>query len=167
MQVDRVDIIEEPPLLLIRVVGSHFLWRMVRRMVGVLVAVGRRELKPADVPRMLAEASDESAALAAPASGLFLERVYYPDDNREGEIMQTPWAERYAQRTQRMRSSAVRELLKLTEQPDVISFAGGPPRARDVPGGRVHQGARRASWPRTGPARCSTGRPRATPRCGR
>ncbi len=45
--------------------------------------------------------------------------------------MQTPWTERFAQRTQRMRSSAVRELLKLTEQPDVISFAGGLP-APDV-----------------------------------
>ncbi|MEW5983689.1 MAG: PLP-dependent aminotransferase family protein [Acidobacteriota bacterium] len=41
--------------------------------------------------------------------------------------MQTLWAERFAQRTQRMRSSAVRELLKLTEQADVISFAGGLP----------------------------------------
>ena len=41
--------------------------------------------------------------------------------------MQTLWAERFAQRTQRMRSSAVRELLKLTELPDVISFAGGLP----------------------------------------
>jgi 2-aminoadipate transaminase len=41
--------------------------------------------------------------------------------------MQTPWTERFAQRTQRMRSSAVRELLKLTEQSDVISFAGGLP----------------------------------------
>jgi len=85
VQVDRVEIIEEPPLLLVRVVGSHFLWRMVRRMVGVLVAVGRRELKPADVPRMLVEASSESAALAAPASGLFLERVSYPGDDREGD----------------------------------------------------------------------------------
>jgi len=85
VQVDRVEIIEEPPLLVVRVVGSHFLWRMVRRMVGVLVAVGRRELKPADVPRMLVEASSESAALAAPASGLFLERVYYPGDDREGD----------------------------------------------------------------------------------
>jgi 2-aminoadipate transaminase len=45
--------------------------------------------------------------------------------------MQTPWTERFAQRTQRMRSSAVRELLKLTEQPDLISFAGGLP-APDV-----------------------------------
>jgi 2-aminoadipate transaminase len=47
--------------------------------------------------------------------------------------MQTPWAERYAQRTQRMRSSAVRELLKLTEQPDIISFAGGLPAPETFP----------------------------------
>jgi 2-aminoadipate transaminase len=47
--------------------------------------------------------------------------------------MQTPWTERFAQRTQRMRSSAVRELLKLTEQPDLISFAGGLPAADVFP----------------------------------
>ena len=41
--------------------------------------------------------------------------------------MQTRWSERYAQRTHGMRSSAVRELLKLTEQPDIISFGGGLP----------------------------------------
>ncbi len=41
--------------------------------------------------------------------------------------MQTRWSERFAQRTHGMRSSAVRELLKLTEQPDIISFGGGLP----------------------------------------
>jgi len=41
--------------------------------------------------------------------------------------MQTPWDHRYAKRTQYMASSAIRELLKLTEQPDIISFAGGLP----------------------------------------
>jgi len=41
--------------------------------------------------------------------------------------MQTPWDHRYAQRTQRMGSSAIRELLKLTEKPEIISFAGGLP----------------------------------------
>ena len=41
--------------------------------------------------------------------------------------MHTPWDNRYAQRTQRMGSSAIRELLKLTEKPDIISFAGGLP----------------------------------------
>jgi 2-aminoadipate transaminase len=41
--------------------------------------------------------------------------------------MSTPWIDRYAQRTKRMTSSAIRELLKLTAQPDIISFAGGLP----------------------------------------
>ena len=41
--------------------------------------------------------------------------------------MSTPWIHRYAQRTQRMTSSAIRELLKLVAQPDIISFAGGLP----------------------------------------
>lgn len=45
--------------------------------------------------------------------------------------MQTPWDDRYAQRTQRMSSSAIRELLKFTEVPGLISFAGGLP-APDV-----------------------------------
>lgn len=45
--------------------------------------------------------------------------------------METTWADRYAQRTRGMSSSAIRELLKLTAQPDVISFAGGLP-APDV-----------------------------------
>ena len=45
--------------------------------------------------------------------------------------MQTPWDHRYAARTQRIGSSAIRELLKLTEQPDIISFGGGLP-APDV-----------------------------------
>ena len=36
--------------------------------------------------------------------------------------MLTLWDHRFAQRTQRMESSAIRELLKFTENPDVISF---------------------------------------------
>ena len=41
--------------------------------------------------------------------------------------MQTPWEYRYAHRSQKSGSSVIRELLKLTEQPDIISFAGGLP----------------------------------------
>jgi 2-aminoadipate transaminase len=41
--------------------------------------------------------------------------------------MQTPWEHRFAQRTQRMTSSTIRELLKLTENPEIISFGGGMP----------------------------------------
>jgi tRNA pseudouridine38-40 synthase len=67
-------------LILVRVVGSHFLWKMVRRLVGVLVEVGKGRLAPADVPRLLAGESELPARLTAPASGLFLERVYYEGD---------------------------------------------------------------------------------------
>jgi 2-aminoadipate transaminase len=41
--------------------------------------------------------------------------------------MSTLWNHRYAQRMQGVGSSMIRELLKLTEQPDLISFAGGLP----------------------------------------
>jgi 2-aminoadipate transaminase len=41
--------------------------------------------------------------------------------------MATPWKSRYAQRNQRMGRSIIRELLKFTQQPDIISFAGGLP----------------------------------------
>jgi tRNA pseudouridine38-40 synthase len=73
-------------LVLIRVIGSHFLWRMVRRLVGVLAAVGRRELPPGDVARLLRGRSDLPARLTAPASGLFLERVFYEDPPLDLEL---------------------------------------------------------------------------------
>jgi 2-aminoadipate transaminase len=41
--------------------------------------------------------------------------------------MSTLWNHRYAHRTKRMTSSVIRELLKFTSQPDIISFAGGLP----------------------------------------
>jgi tRNA pseudouridine38-40 synthase len=87
--VDRVEIAEAGALLLIRIQGSHFLWRMVRRMVGVLAACGRGELSPADAASFLDEGAEPSAApaaLAAPAAGLFLEAVMYEGDPPPGPV---------------------------------------------------------------------------------
>jgi tRNA pseudouridine38-40 synthase len=83
--VDAVEIDEHGALILIRVRGSHFLWKMVRRMVGVLAAVGRREIPPRDAAKFLdpahtTTARATAAALAAPAAGLFLEAVRYQGD---------------------------------------------------------------------------------------
>jgi 2-aminoadipate transaminase len=47
------------------------------------------------------------------------------DLNRDIPVLD--WGPHLASRTQGMQSSAIRELLKLTQQPDVISFAGGLP----------------------------------------
>jgi tRNA pseudouridine38-40 synthase len=64
-------------LVLVRVVGSHFLWKMVRRMVGVLAAVGRGEARAGEVASWLTRDSGMPAQFTAPASGLFLEHVTY------------------------------------------------------------------------------------------
>jgi 2-aminoadipate transaminase len=53
--------------------------------------------------------------------------------------MQTPWEYRYAHRMQKMGSSVIRELLKLTEQPDIISFAGGLPAPEVFPVKEFHE----------------------------
>jgi tRNA pseudouridine38-40 synthase len=86
--VDGVEITEAGALILIRIQGSHFLWKMVRRMVGVLAAIGRGELRPADAGRLLQDQSAGAApaALAAPAAGLFLEAVMYKGDPGPGPI---------------------------------------------------------------------------------
>lgn len=47
--------------------------------------------------------------------------------------MTTPWEQRFANRTSAMKSSFIRELLKVTNQPDVISFGGGFPAAELFP----------------------------------
>jgi tRNA pseudouridine38-40 synthase len=93
--VDRLEIAEDGALLLVRIQGSHFLWRMVRRLVGVLAAVGRGELTPTDAASFLDDRSDAPAALTAPGSGLFLEGVYYRKDDGPGPlrgILQLPAA---------------------------------------------------------------------------
>lgn len=89
--VDAVEIEQAGALILIRVRGSHFLWKMVRRMVGVLAAVGRREIPPSDAATFLrreppAGAKATAAALAAPAAGLFLECVRYKGDPAIGPL---------------------------------------------------------------------------------
>jgi tRNA pseudouridine38-40 synthase len=83
--VARVTVQDAGALVLVRVEGSHFLWKMVRRMVGVLVAAGLSTLDADDVRSLLVEPSRLPAELTAPPSGLFLERVCYgrgevPDD---------------------------------------------------------------------------------------
>lgn len=84
VKIERVEVVEAGSLLLVRVTGSHFLWKMVRRMVGVLAEVGRGGLAPKDAERFLRERSPRPAELTAPPSGLFLERVFYEGDAPSG-----------------------------------------------------------------------------------
>ncbi|MNC86465.1 tRNA pseudouridine synthase A [compost metagenome] len=81
--VDTLDVHADEDLILVHVEGSHFIWKMVRRVVGVLVEVGRGGMTPDEAAALLAGGSPIVARLTAPASGLFLERVYYEGDPRD------------------------------------------------------------------------------------
>ena len=85
VEIEEVELREEGELVLLRFAASHFLWRMVRRLVGTLVRVGLGELQPADFRalvdgRPLPPEKGTPAQSTAPASGLFLEKVLYPGD---------------------------------------------------------------------------------------
>ncbi len=71
-----------------RITASHFVWRQVRRIAGALVQIGLNQLMIADFQAALDGDLRQQAQLAActaPAAGLFLEQVRYPDDL--GQVM--------------------------------------------------------------------------------
>lgn len=67
-------------MLRLRVVGSHFLWKMVRRLAGVLVEVGRGKLTVDDVAAFLRKPNETTCRFIAPASGLFCEQAFYDQE---------------------------------------------------------------------------------------
>lgn len=76
--VEAAEITTEDHLILFRIEASHFLWKMVRRLLGTLVEVGRHEVSVEDFARLLKQKSPDPARWTAPPSGLFLERISYP-----------------------------------------------------------------------------------------
>ena len=79
--VSNAEVDVEEHLILFRIEASHFLWKMVRRIVGVLAKLGRGEVTDRDLLQLLSGRNMnrklDVAAWTAPASGLFLEKVRY------------------------------------------------------------------------------------------
>lgn len=75
--ITSAELIEQDDLILIRLEGSHFLWNMVRNLVGILIEVGKGTLSPDMMQKALDEFQPELTKYRAPASGLFLEKVNY------------------------------------------------------------------------------------------
>ena len=81
--VNTAELGVEDNLVLFRIEASHYLWRMVRRIVGVLVKVGLKQVTEQQVMDLLQGAPVtglDVASWTAPASGLFLEAVEYKVD---------------------------------------------------------------------------------------
>jgi tRNA pseudouridine38-40 synthase len=83
VEVTCSDLSVQHNLILFRIGASHFLWKMVRRLVGVLVEVGRGNLALQQLDHLTAA---DVARCTAPPSGLFLEYVRYPGDDPVGPL---------------------------------------------------------------------------------
>jgi tRNA pseudouridine38-40 synthase len=80
VDIESVALKEFGNLIALRVAGSHFLWKMVRRIVGMTVEAGRGNVTTRELEQMLQTFSDAPARFTAPPSGLFLEKVLYEGD---------------------------------------------------------------------------------------
>ena len=70
----------EGPFLVFRIVGSSFLWRMVRNLVGTFLDLAEAG-EPAEKFRDILDGMDRDlAGETAPPQGLFLHRVVYEGD---------------------------------------------------------------------------------------
>jgi len=80
--VDEAEVVVEDHLILFRITASHFLWKMVRRLVGSLVEIGRGNVTAEEFGRLIQQPQSKSplnpARVTAPPSGLFLEAIHYP-----------------------------------------------------------------------------------------
>ncbi len=89
-RVERVEWEDHDGLLTFRIRANRFLHHMVRLIVGTLIQVGRGKLTPEEFAKILADRNRNHIGFAAPPHGLFLERVFYPDDASETGAFGTP-----------------------------------------------------------------------------
>ena len=76
---EHVALVQEADLILIRLRASHFLWNMVRNIVGSLIKVGCGEQPVSWIAELLAVKDRTKAAATAKPNGLYLVDVTYPE----------------------------------------------------------------------------------------
>jgi tRNA pseudouridine38-40 synthase len=76
---DRLDVVREGAEIVIRTSARSFLHNQVRSMVGTLKLVGEGKWRPNDVADALVARDRKRCGTVAPASGLYLDRVDYPE----------------------------------------------------------------------------------------
>jgi tRNA pseudouridine38-40 synthase len=78
--VESAEVVVDEHLIVFRIEASHFVWKMVRRLTGTLVKIGKGEVPVDEFGALLLGKKNpklDIAAWTAPASGLFLEGVRY------------------------------------------------------------------------------------------
>ena len=75
----RLDIVPEKGGVRLEFEGDGFLYKMVRNLVGTLLDVGSGRISPISIETLLQSKDRRLAGRAAPAHGLFLVQVHYPE----------------------------------------------------------------------------------------
>lgn len=70
---------EDEDTLHLRAIANGFLYKMVRQLAGTLLRVGRGDLGVSEVRKLLETPFRSSETVTAPAKGLFLWHVTYPE----------------------------------------------------------------------------------------
>ena len=74
-----LDVEKNGDMITIRIRGNGFLYNMVRIITGTLLRVGGGLIEPERIPEILAAKDRSAAAETAPAHGLKLVKIEYPD----------------------------------------------------------------------------------------
>jgi tRNA pseudouridine38-40 synthase len=75
----RLDVIEDPKEIILEFEANGFLYKMVRNITGTLLDIARGKLPLTSLPEIFAAKDRTKAAAAAPAHGLCLIKVLYPN----------------------------------------------------------------------------------------
>jgi tRNA pseudouridine38-40 synthase len=75
--IKKITIKKEGDLISIDITADGFLYKMVRNIVGTLLAIGSGQLPPEEMPKILKARNRETAGDTAPAEGLCLMDVKY------------------------------------------------------------------------------------------
>lgn len=75
--VSKIELKKEEERIVIEITGVHFLYKMVRNIVGTLVYVGCGKIEVEDVPEILKKKDRKAAGVTAPAHGLTLVKINY------------------------------------------------------------------------------------------
>ncbi len=76
----RIDVIDQPGGVRLEFEGNGFLYKMVRNLTGMIVEVSQGKWPLAHISELLQARDRRLAPRTAPAKGLFLVRVNYPEE---------------------------------------------------------------------------------------
>ncbi|OZG73662.1 tRNA pseudouridine(38-40) synthase TruA [Hahella sp. CCB-MM4] len=89
--VSRISVTRRGELVIVEIEANAFLHHMVRNIVGTLLQVGTGKQSPEWVADVLAAKKRSKAGVTAPANGLYLVKVHYPEQFGLPEIPYGPF----------------------------------------------------------------------------